>query len=101
MAVGPYLATKHFLPKLQNGRQPTVANISSEFGCVTPNERGGFLGYRMAKAALNQQTKTSTDTKVIFLALEPGYIATRLTGWKGEDDMKTSVREMVDICRAR
>ncbi|KAK3367395.1 short chain dehydrogenase, partial [Lasiosphaeria ovina] len=103
MTVGPYLATKYFLPKLQKGSNPIVANISSDFGCITSNERGGFLGYRMAKAALNQQTKTisqsfkSTEPKVIFLALEPGYLATKLTGWKGEDNMETSVRGMVDI----
>ena len=41
------------------------------------NERCGFLGYRMAKAALNQQNKTIAqafreDFKIIFLALEPG-----------------------------
>lgn len=70
---------------------------------MVANERGGFLGYRMAKAALNQQTKTVAqafkdgDSKIIFLALEPGYLATRLTGWKGEDDMEASVKGMVDI----
>jgi hypothetical protein len=57
----------------------------------------------MAKAALNQQMKTiaqafkSDETKMIFVSLDPGYIATRLTGWKGEDDMDTSVNGMVDI----
>lgn len=67
------------------------------------NDRGGFLGYRMAKVALNQQTKTIAQAfkdgsdKTILITLNPGYIATRLTGWKGEDDMDTSVKGMVDI----
>jgi NAD(P)-dependent dehydrogenase (short-subunit alcohol dehydrogenase family) len=67
------------------------------------NDRGGFLGYRMAKAALNQQTKTIAQAfkadgdKMVFITLNPGYIATKLTGWKGEDDMETSVKGMVDI----
>jgi NAD(P)-dependent dehydrogenase (short-subunit alcohol dehydrogenase family) len=57
----------------------------------------------MAKAALNQQTKTIAQAfkgygnKIIFITLNPGYIATKLTGWKGEDDMETSVKGMVDI----
>jgi NAD(P)-dependent dehydrogenase (short-subunit alcohol dehydrogenase family) len=57
----------------------------------------------MAKAALNQQTKTIAqafnggEDKIIFIALNPGYVATKLTGWKGEDDMETSVKGMVDI----
>lgn len=66
------------------------------------NERGGFLGYRMAKAALNQQYKTiaqvfKEDPKMIFLTLEPGYVATRLTGWKGEDDIEKSVQGMYEV----
>ncbi|KAE8440944.1 hypothetical protein EG329_006183 [Mollisiaceae sp. DMI_Dod_QoI] len=103
MAVGPYLATKHFLPNLKQSAGPgKVASISSDFGCITSNDRGGFLGYRMAKCALNQQTKTIAqafkgDGDVIFINLEPGYIATRLTGWKGDTDMETSVKGMVDV----
>ncbi|MCJ1248270.1 hypothetical protein MMC30_005487 [Trapelia coarctata] len=103
MTVGPYLATKHFLPNLKQSSSPKVANISSEFGCISSNDRGGFLGYRLAKAALNQQTKTIAQAfkedgnKMIFLALDPGYIATRLTGFSGTDDMDTSVKGMVDI----
>jgi hypothetical protein len=68
------------------------------------NERGGFLGYRMARSALNQQTKTIAqvfkegEDKMIFINLEPGYIASpRLTVWKGDTDMETSVNGMVDI----
>jgi len=104
MAVGPYLATKHFLPNLKQSTEPgKIASISSDFGCITSNDRGGFLGYRMAKCALNQQTKTIAqsfkegENKLIFVGLEPGYIATRLTGWKGDTDMETSVNGMVDV----
>lgn len=52
---------------------------------------------------MNQQTKTIAqalkegDNKMIFIALEPSYIATRLTGWKGDTDMETSVNGMVDV----
>ncbi|ROV88369.1 hypothetical protein VPNG_10270 [Cytospora leucostoma] len=67
------------------------------------NEWGGLLGYRMAKCTLNQQMKTiaqafkAGDDRLNFLALEPGHLPTSLTGWKGEDDMETSNKGMVDI----
>ena len=56
----------------------------------------------MAKAALNQQYKTiaqafKEDPKMIFLTLEPGYVATRLTGWIGEDDIEESVQGMFKV----
>lgn len=56
----------------------------------------------MAKAALNQQYKTiaqafKEDPKMIFLTLEPGYVATRLTGWKGEDDIEESAQGMFQV----
>jgi NAD(P)-dependent dehydrogenase (short-subunit alcohol dehydrogenase family) len=60
----------------------------------------------MAKAALNQQTKTIAQafkndsdgaTPLTLITLEPGYVATRLTGWKGDTDIDTSVRGMVAV----
>lgn len=56
----------------------------------------------MAKAALNQQNKTiaqafKEDLKMIFLALQPGYVAARLAGWKGEDDVDESVEGMYRV----
>ncbi|KAK7742380.1 hypothetical protein SLS53_004525 [Cytospora paraplurivora] len=52
---------------------------------------------------MSVQTKTiaqafkAGNDRIIFLALEPGYLPTRLTGWKGEDDMEKSIKGMVDI----
>ena len=54
----------------------------------------------MAKAALKQQNETiaqafkDSPDPMIFLAPEPGYAPTRLTGWK-EDDHDKSVRGMI------
>ena len=57
----------------------------------------------MAKAALNQQTRTiakgfeESGNTLIFITLNPGYVPTKLTGFKGTDDMDKSVKGMVDI----
>jgi NAD(P)-dependent dehydrogenase (short-subunit alcohol dehydrogenase family) len=63
----------------------------------TAKERGLFIGYRMAKAALNQQIVTLSrefehnGDNITILALNPGYIPTRMTGFKGVVDIKESV----------
>lgn len=58
----------------------------------------------MAKAALNQQNRTIANAfknddglKMIFLSLEPGYLPTRLTDWKGEDDIEESCKGMFAV----
>ena len=57
----------------------------------------------MAKAALNQQTKTlAQDFKhagdnITVIALNPGYIATKMTGCKGVVDMDDSVQRIVTL----
>ena len=67
------------------------------------NTRGLFIGYRMAKAAMNQQTVTlardyaHADEKITIIALNPGYIATKMTGFNRGVDMDDSVQKMVSI----
>lgn len=57
----------------------------------------------MAKAAANQQVKTLAldfqrdNIPVTTFAFEPGFIKTRLTGWRGKVDMEESSSGMVDI----
>ena len=57
----------------------------------------------MAKAALNQQTRTiakgfkDSGDMLIFIALNPGYVPTKLTGFEGTDNINVSVKGMVDI----
>jgi len=60
-----------------------------------------FIGYRTARAALNQQTVTlAQDYKkggdnIITMALNPGWFPTRLTVFKGIVDLDDSVQNMV------
>ena len=57
----------------------------------------------MAKAALNQQTKSlDIDFKaqgipVTTVSFEPGYIATRLTRFKGKVDIVEACNGMLDV----
>ncbi len=68
-----------------------------------PDHDGEVIGYRMAKAAANQQVKTLAldfqrdNIPVTTLAFEPGFIKTRLAGWRGRVDIEESCTGMVDI----
>ncbi|KAF4461031.1 NAD(P)-binding [Fusarium albosuccineum] len=104
MAVGPFLVVKHFMPLLSKGNGGKLVNISSGNASIgSPSHDGESIGYRMAKAALNQQTKTlSLDFKrdripVLTVAIAPGFIKTRLTDFRGRVDIKESSEGMYNI----
>lgn len=57
----------------------------------------------MAKAALNQLTRTldnyfrESQQPISIISLDPGYVKTRLTLFRGDVDITESVTGMVDI----
>ena len=57
----------------------------------------------MAEAAANQQVKTLAlnfkrdKIPIRTLAFEPGFIKTKLTGWRGRVDIVEACNGMVDI----
>ncbi|KAF9554685.1 NAD(P)-binding protein [Agrocybe pediades] len=101
--LGPFLASKHFLPLLS--KSPSVGkiiNVSSDFASISDNT-GGNACYRVSKAALNQLTKTmaidlaKTAPNVLTLSVHPGYVATKMTGYFGEDDMEQCMSGLVKV----
>jgi NAD(P)-dependent dehydrogenase (short-subunit alcohol dehydrogenase family) len=68
----------------------------------TVDNTGGNACYRISKASVNQLTKTmSVDlakqkSKVSCLAVHPGYVPTKMTGFYGEDDMDTCMTALVE-----
>ena len=104
MCLGPFLATKHFRPSLERSEAGKVLNISSDMGSIATNtEEGENIGYRVAKAALNQQTKTlaqelrRTGSKISLVAVCPGFVATKMTRFRGKDDIVEVCKGTVDI----
>jgi NAD(P)-dependent dehydrogenase (short-subunit alcohol dehydrogenase family) len=59
------------------------------------------MAYRVAKTALNQVTMTfardfeKQGRKVTVVNVEPGFVATRLTGYDFVDDMDTCIAGLV------
>ena len=58
--IGPALVAKHFLPKLSKGHKTVFAALSARVGSIGDNRLGGWVSYRMSKAALNMLLKTAS-----------------------------------------
>jgi NAD(P)-dependent dehydrogenase (short-subunit alcohol dehydrogenase family) len=78
--LGALRVTQALLGNMQDSRQKVVANISSIMGSTGLNERGGLLGYRASKAALNNFTKSLAleygKSGYVFVVLHPGWVRT-------------------------
>ncbi|MES2398949.1 MAG: SDR family NAD(P)-dependent oxidoreductase [Pseudomonadota bacterium] len=83
-AIGPLMVLRHFAPLLAPG--PNIyAKLSARVGSITDNQKGGWYGYRAAKAALNMLLQTAAielqrknaDLRVV--ALQPGTVRSKLS----------------------
>lgn len=83
-AVGPVLVLRHFAPLLASG--PSVyAKLSARVGSISDNSKGGWYGYRAAKAALNMLLQTAAielqrkNAALRVVALQPGTVRSNLS----------------------
>jgi len=83
--IGPALVMKHFIPLMDGQHRAIYAKLSARVGSISDNKKGGWYGYRSAKAALNMMLQTAAietlrkKPQAIFVALQPGTVASRLT----------------------
>ena len=84
-AVGPSLLLKHFLPLLASGERVIWGKLSARVGSIEDNRKGGWYGYRAAKAALNMLLQTAAIEMArrrplaVVAALQPGTVRSALT----------------------
>lgn len=84
-AIGPALVAKHMLPLMPKQGRTVFAVLSARIGSISDNRLGGWYGYRMAKAALNQLVRTLSieekrrNDRSIIVGLHPGTVDTRLS----------------------
>ena len=83
-AVAPVLVLRHFAPLLASG--PAVyAKLSARVGSISDNTKGGWYGYRAAKAALNMLLQTAAielqrkNAALRVVALQPGTVRSNLS----------------------
>lgn len=84
-AVGPSLLLKHFLPLLASGERVMWGKLSARVGSIEDNRKGGWYGYRAAKAALNMLLQTAAieiarrRPLAVVAALQPGTVQSALS----------------------
>lgn len=84
-AVGPLLLLRYLSPLLARGERVVWAKLSARVGSIEDNRKGGWYGYRMAKAALNQGLQTAAielarqRPQLVVAALQPGTVRTALS----------------------
>jgi NAD(P)-dependent dehydrogenase (short-subunit alcohol dehydrogenase family) len=85
-AVGPMILAKHFLPLIKPTDPSILAFISAKTGSISDNRLGGWISYRMSKAALNMgiktlslELKTKSQGKTICVGLHPGTVKTNMS----------------------
>lgn len=95
-AVGPALLLKHFAPMLATGQRVIWGKLSARVGSIEDNRKGGWYGYRAAKAALNMLLQTGTielarrRPLAVVAALQPGTVQSALSQpFVGDDAMRT------------
>ena len=84
-AVGPALLLRHLSPLLARGERVIWAKLSARVGSIEDNHKGGWYGYRAAKAALNQLLQTAAievsrqRPLAVLVALQPGTVRSALS----------------------
>jgi NAD(P)-dependent dehydrogenase (short-subunit alcohol dehydrogenase family) len=94
-AVGPGLLLKHFAPLLASGQRVIWGKLSARVGSIEDNHKGGWYGYRAAKAALNMVLQTAAielarrRPLAVVAALQPGTVQSALSQpFVGHDAMR-------------
>lgn len=84
-AIGPALVVKHFHDQLPLKQRALLAVLSARVGSIGDNRKGGWYGYRAAKAALNMLLRSAAvevarrRPLAVLVALHPGTVRSPLT----------------------
>lgn len=102
--VGPMRVLAAALPAMRRGKGRKVINISSELGSIAQNTRGGWIGYRLSKAALNMFTRCVAGELgaegFVCASLHPGWVRTDMGGSEAPLSAGESVDGMLQVIDA-
>ncbi len=82
--VGPALVLRYFAPLLTKGAS-VYGKLSARVGSLSDNKKGGWYGYRSAKAALNMMLQNAAlelqrkSPSLRVVALQPGTVRSALS----------------------
>ena len=96
-AIGPMRVSHALTPHLVAAGDARVVNISSVMGSIE-RSRGGGLGYRESKAALNMFTRSFAMERrrdgVVCIAVHPGWVRTDMGGERAPLSPEESIRDL-------
>jgi NAD(P)-dependent dehydrogenase (short-subunit alcohol dehydrogenase family) len=105
--IGPALLLKHFVPLLATEQRCIYAKLSARVGSISDNRKGGWYGYRAAKAALNMVLQTSAieaarkRPQLVVAAMQPGTVASSLSApFVPAQDCLTPVQSVTGLLSA-
>ena len=99
--LGPMRVTQALLPALRAGDRKLIVNITSTYGSIERNTRGGAYGYRESKAALNMFTRSLAaelePQGFTCIAMSPGWVKTDMGGPNARLTPKQSIDAMLKV----
>ena len=100
-AVGAVRVMRALLPNLRAGKRRTIVALSSGLASIERNAEGGWIAYRMAKAALNMflrsaASELSRDGFTCAL-IDPGWVRTAMGGKDAPITTDASVEAMLRV----
>ena len=81
------------------GIDAKVAMITSRMGSIADNSSGGYIGYRMSKAALNAASVSLAhelkDKKIAVGLFHPGFVQTQMVNFAGDISPETAAERLI------
>jgi NAD(P)-dependent dehydrogenase (short-subunit alcohol dehydrogenase family) len=104
--IGAIRVTRALFPNLRAGARKTVVGISSGLASLERNDSGGWIAYRISKAALNMYVRTLAvelaHDRFTCVVLDPGWVRTDMGGPHGPTPPEDAARALVErIVRLR
>lgn len=102
--VAPAVIARVLKPRLMEGSRRLLVMMSTGNASLAGNTGGGMLSYRASKSALNQVVRTLAaewrDVGITTVALNPGWVKTRMGGEKAPLRPMTAAQNIVSFIRS-
>ena len=100
-AVGAVRMTVALLPNLRAGKRRTIVALSSGLASIERNAEGGWIAYRMSKAALNMFMRSAASELsrdgFTCVVIDPGWVRTAMGGRDAPLTTDASVEAMLRV----
>ncbi|MEM7333201.1 MAG: SDR family oxidoreductase [Chloroflexota bacterium] len=101
-AVGAMRVATTFVPLLQKGTAPKLANISSQLGSLSKARKGwGTYGYNSSKSAMNMISRHLAfdldEAGVTVVAIHPGWVQTDMGGQNAAVTVPDSAAGIINV----